>query len=165
MPDTVRIIRSNLLYVEKNGLPSSLQDRLIRVAAFQNPEFYRAQAMRLSTYGKPRVISCSESFPKYIGLPRGCLEEVVSLFKKNGVKTEIRDERNPGQRIDASFSSELRPEQQDAVKQLLSFDDGVLCAPTAFGKTVVAACLIAKRASIHWFSYIAGNSWTSGGSA
>jgi superfamily II DNA or RNA helicase len=145
LPDTVRIIRSNLLYVEKNGLPSSLQDRLIRVAAFQNPEFYRAQAMRLSTYGKPRVISCSESFPEHIGLPRGCLEEVLSLFKKNGVRTEIRDERNPGQRIDASFSSELRPEQQDAVKQLLSFDDGILCAPTAFGKTVIAACLIAKR--------------------
>ena len=145
LPDTVRIIRSNLLYVEKNGLPSSLQDRLIRVAAFQNPEFYKAQAMRLSTYGKPRVISCSESFPEHIGLPRGCLEEVVALFKKNGVKTEIRDERNPGQRIEVDFSSELRPEQQDAARQIENFEDGILCAPTAFGKTVVAACLIAKR--------------------
>jgi superfamily II DNA or RNA helicase len=146
LPDTVRIIRSNLLYVEKNSLPSPMKDRLIRVAAFQNPEFYKAQAMRLSTYGKPRVISCSESFPEHIGLPRGCLEEVVDLFKKNGVKTEIQDERNPGQKTDVSFSSELRPEQQDAVKQLVNFDDGILCAPTAFGKTVVAACLIAKRA-------------------
>jgi hypothetical protein len=146
LPDTVRIIRSNLLYVEKNSLPSPMKDRLIRVAAFQNPEFYKAQAMRLSTYGKPRVISCSESFPEHIGLPRGCLEEVVDLFKKNGVKTEIQDERNSGQKTDVSFSSELRPEQQDAVKQLVNFDDGILCAPTAFGKTVVAACLIAKRA-------------------
>jgi superfamily II DNA or RNA helicase len=145
LPDTVRIIRSNLLYVEKNGLPSSMQDRLIRVAAFQNPEFYKAQAMRLSTYGKPRVISCSESFPEHVGLPRGCLEEVVELFKKNGVKTEIRDKRNPGQRIEVYFSSELRSEQQDAVRQTENFDDGILCAPTAFGKTVVAACLIAKR--------------------
>jgi superfamily II DNA or RNA helicase len=145
LPDTVRIIRSNLLYVEKNGLPSSMQDRLIRVAAFQNPEFYKAQAMRLSTYGKPRVISCSESFPEHIGLPRGCLEEVVDLFKKNGVKSEICDERNQGHKINASFSSELRPEQQDAVRQIENFDDGILSAPTAFGKTVVAACLIAKR--------------------
>jgi hypothetical protein len=145
LPDTVSIIRSNLLYAEKNSLPSSLQDRLIRVAAFQNPEFYKAQAMRLSTYGKPRVISCSESFPEHIGLPRGCLEEVVDLFKKNGVKSEIRDERNLGQKTEVSFSSELRPEQQDAVRQMENFDDGILCAPTAFGKTVVAACLIAKR--------------------
>lgn len=145
LPDTVRIIRSNLLYVEKNSLPSSMQDRLIRVAAFQNPEFYKAQAMRLSTYGKPRVISCGESFPEHLGLPRGCLEEVVDLFKRNEIKTEIQDERNSGQKIDVSFSSELRPEQQDAVKQLAKFDDGILCAPTAFGKTVVAANLIAKR--------------------
>lgn len=145
LPDTVRIIRGNLLYVEKNSLPSSMQDRLLRVAAFQNPEFYKAQAMRLSTYGKPRVISCGESFPEHLGLPRGCLEEVVDLFKKNDTKTEIQDERNSGQKIDVSFSSELRPEQQDAVKQLVKFDDGILCAPTAFGKTVVAADLIAMR--------------------
>jgi len=47
-----------------------MQDRLIRIAAFQNPEFYKAQSMRLSTYGKPRVISCSESFPEDIGNDR-----------------------------------------------------------------------------------------------
>ena len=145
LPDTVRVIRGNLIYVEKKDLPSSMQDRLIRISAFQNPEFYKAQAMRLSTYGKPRVISCSESFPEYLGLPRGCLEEVVDLFRKNGVKTEIQDERNAGHRITVSFSTELRAEQHDAVEQLVSFDDGILCAPTAFGKTVVAACLIAKR--------------------
>lgn len=145
LPDTVRVIKSNLIYVEKKDLPSSMQDRLLRVSAFQNPEFYKAQAMRLSTYGKPRVISCGESFPEHIGLPRGCLEEVVDLFGKNGVKPEIQDERNTGQTIDLPFSIELRSDQQDAVKQLLNFDEGILCAPTAFGKTVVAACLIAKR--------------------
>jgi hypothetical protein len=73
LPPTVRLITSNLVYIEKKGLPSSMQDRLIRIAAFQNPEFYKTQTMRLSTYGKLRVISCSESFPEHIGLPRGCL--------------------------------------------------------------------------------------------
>jgi len=33
----------------KEGLHPGLRNRLLRVAAFQNPEFYRAQAMRLST--------------------------------------------------------------------------------------------------------------------
>lgn len=115
LPDTVRVIKSNLIYIEKKDLPSSMQDRLLRISAFQNPEFYKAQAMRLSTYGKPRVISCGESFPEHIGLPRGCLEEVVNLFRKNGVKTEIQDERNTGQKIDLPFSIELRSGQQDAV--------------------------------------------------
>jgi superfamily II DNA or RNA helicase len=122
-----------------------MQDRLIRIAAFQNPEFYKAQTMRLSTYGKPRVISCSESFPEHIGLPRGCLEEVVSLFKGHGVRVEIQDERTTGQNINVSFRAELRAEQHEAVRQLLAYDEGILCAPTAFGKTVVGACLIARR--------------------
>src|SRR6266704_8815 len=56
LPSTVRVVVGNLVYIEKKDLPSAMLDRLIRIAAFQNPEFYRAQAMRLSTYGKPRVI-------------------------------------------------------------------------------------------------------------
>ena len=122
-----------------------MQDRLIRIAAFQNPEFYKAQTMRLSTYGKPRVISCSESFPEHIGLPRGCLEAVVSLLKGHGVRVEIQDERTAGQNINVSFGAELRAEQHEAVRQLLAYDEGILCAPTAFGKTVIGACLIARR--------------------
>jgi hypothetical protein len=119
LPTTVRLITGNLVYVEKKGLPSSMQDRLIRIAAFQNPEFYKAQAMRLSTFGKPRVISCSESFSEHIGLPRGCLEEVVNLLKEHGVRTEIQDERTTGRHIDVSFHAALRVEQQDAVKKLM----------------------------------------------
>jgi superfamily II DNA or RNA helicase len=122
-----------------------MQDRLIRLAAFQNPEFYKAQSMRLSTYGKPRVISCSESFPEHLGLPRGCLQGVLDLFKEHGVRTEVQDERTTGQNIDVSFRAELRAEQQVVVGQLLIHDEGILCAPTAFGKTVIGACLIAKR--------------------
>lgn len=146
MPSTVRIVVSNLVYIEKRDLPSAMLDRLIRVAAFQNPEFYKAQAMRLSTYGKPRVISCSESFPEHIGLPRGCIDEVWGVFKTHGVNIDKQDERTAGTRIDASFQPELRPEQQEAVSQILSYDQGILSAPTAFGKTIVGAYLIAKRA-------------------
>src|SRR6266853_1750552 len=146
LPSTVRVVISNLVYVEKKGLPSGMLDRLIRIAAFQNPEFYKAQAMRLSTYDKPRVISCGESFPEHIGLPRGCLEEVIRVFKDHGVKMEIQDERTTGQHIDVSFHAELRPEQQDASTQMLAHDQGVLSAPTAFGKTVVGAYMIGKKA-------------------
>ncbi|HHV61445.1 MAG TPA: hypothetical protein GXX51_02245 [Firmicutes bacterium] len=53
LPEKVRIIQNNLLYIEKEGLPPALLSRLVRLAAFQNPEFYKAQAMRLSTFGPP----------------------------------------------------------------------------------------------------------------
>jgi len=38
MPQSVRLVVSNLVYVEKKDLPSAFVDRLIRVAAFQNPD-------------------------------------------------------------------------------------------------------------------------------
>src|SRR6266404_7934876 len=83
LPPNVRVVAGNLIYIEKEGLPPGMVDRLVRIAAFQNPEFYKAQSMRLSTYGKPRVISCGEVFPEHIGLPRGCMEEVVRVFKSH----------------------------------------------------------------------------------
>ena len=146
LPPNVRILVSNLIYIEKEGLPSGMVDRLVRIAAFQNPEFYKSQSMRLSTYGKPRVISCGEVFPEHIGLPRGCLEEVVRVFKSHHINVEVHDERTAGREIDVSFHGELRFEQRDAIEQVLAYDHGILCAPTAFGKTVVGAYLIAKRA-------------------
>src|SRR5208283_5492875 len=75
-PPAVQIVRANLLYIEKNGLPPAMLNRLLRLAAFQNPEFYKAQAMRLPTYEKPRVIACGQDHPQHIGLPRGCFEDV-----------------------------------------------------------------------------------------
>jgi len=146
MPSIVRLVVSNLVYIEKKDLLSAMVDRLVRVAAFQNLEFYRAQAMRLSTYGKPRVISCGEVFPEHIGLPRGCIEEVTNLFKSHSVKVEIQDERSAGKEIDVFFHGELRAEQKAAIARMLVHENGVLCAPTAFGKTVVAASMISTRA-------------------
>jgi superfamily II DNA or RNA helicase len=145
LPEKVRIVRGNLLYVENAGLPSAMINRLIRVAAFQNPEFYRAQAMRLSTFDKPRVISCAEEFTGYIGLPRGCLDDVLALLKSHEVKADLVDERFPGQQVEVSFRGELRPLQQMAIAAMQPHDDGIVCAPTAFGKTAVAAWLIAER--------------------
>jgi superfamily II DNA or RNA helicase len=145
LPSTVRVVVGNLVYIEKKDLPSAMLDRLIRIAAFQNPEFYRAQAMRLSTYGKPRVISCSEDFPGHIGLPRGCVDEVLAVFKFHGLNVELQDERTMGREINVSFNAELRPEQKEAINQVLRYDQGILSAPTAFGKTVVSADLIARR--------------------
>lgn len=145
LPGKVRIVRGNLLYVEKAGLPSAMLNRLIRVAAFQNPEFYRAQGMRLSTFGKPRIIGCDEEFTHHIGLPRGCLDEVLALLQSHNVEADLVDERFPGSPIEVTFRGTLRPLQQMAVAAMQPYDEGIISAPTAFGKTAVAAWLIADR--------------------
>ena len=106
----------------------------------------RAQAMRLSTFGKPRIIRCREELERQIGLPRGCLTEVVELLKGHGVSARVQDERFGGRALDVSFRGKLRDEQATAAEALLAHDDGVLAATTAIGKTVVAAHCIARRA-------------------
>jgi superfamily II DNA or RNA helicase len=146
LPKKVNLVLGNLVYIQKKGLSPAFRNRLIHLAAFQNPEFYKAQAMRFSTFGKPRVISCAEDFPKYIGLPRGCLEEVLEVSKSLGVKVSVKDERTTGIPIKVDFAGTLRQEQMESVEKLLAHDVGVLAAATAFGKTVVAAKIIAERA-------------------
>ena len=145
LPDSVDLVLSNQIYVGKEGLPPILKNKLIRLAAFQNPEFYKAQAMRFPTFDKPRIIHCCEDFPKHIGLPRGCLEDATELFHSLGIQTRIIDERFGGKQIKAEFIGTLRSEQKVVADALLKHDTGVLSASTAFGKTVVAAYLIAKR--------------------
>jgi superfamily II DNA or RNA helicase len=145
LPSKIRLVLSNLVFVEKAELPSAMLDRLRRLAAFQNPEFYRAQAMRISTYGKPRIISCAEDFPAYVGLPRGCLQEALDLLSIHGIAAEIQDERVAGQPLDVEFQGTLLPAQDEAVTQTLAHDIGVICAPTAFGKTALGAWLIGHR--------------------
>jgi superfamily II DNA or RNA helicase len=145
LPERLTVTLANQIYFEKAQLPQPLANRLIRLATFQNPEFYQAQAMRLPVWNKPRVIGCAENYPRHIGLPRGCLDAVQQLLRDNGIALEITNERYDGQPLDLAFAGTLRPDQETAIARMLRHDIGVLSAPTAFGKTVTAAAIIARR--------------------
>ena len=145
LPERLTLTLSNQVYFEKAQLPQALANRLVRLAAFQNPEFYKAQAMRLPVWDKPRVIGCAENFPRHIALPRGCLEPALALLRANGIRCDLQDERMAGEPLSIAFAGSLRRDQQGAVTAMLAHDTGVLCAPTAFGKTVVAGAIIARR--------------------
>ena len=145
MPKRLELVLGDQLYVPKVDLPPSLRNALVRIAAFQNPEFYKAQAMRLPVWDKPRIISCAEDHADHIGLPRGCLDEVLDLLNALKIRISVRDERFVGEGIEVVFSGELRTDQQKAGEAMLAHDCGVLAATTAFGKTVLAAWLIAQR--------------------
>lgn len=145
LPASVRVTLANQIYFSKSELPQSLINKLIRLAAFQNPEFYKAQAMRLPVWNKPRIIGCAENYPQHIALPRGCLDDVQALLDENKVELVLHDERFAGEPIDVRFVGKLRSDQEAALAALLVHDTGILYAPTAFGKTVTAAALIAQR--------------------
>ena len=54
-------------------------------------------------------------------------------------------ERQEGRSIDVVFKGELREEQKTAMNEMLQFDNGILHAATAFGKTVVCSAIIAEK--------------------
>ena len=145
LPESVNIVISNQIFIDKKNFSPVLINKLIRIAAFQNPEFYTAQRMRLSTFGKPRIISCAENFPEYIGLPRGCLDEVMNLLDSLNIKVLLDDKRYNGKCIKLKFLGKLTDEQKKVIKELSVHETGVLSATTAFGKTVIGAYMIAKR--------------------
>ena len=145
LPESLILVLANQIFIAKADLPQPLANRLIRLAAFQNPEFYKAQAIRLPVWNKPRIIGCADNYPQHIGLPRGCLDAVLDLLHENDIHSELQDERLPGRNVTAKFTGTLRKDQKSAVHEMLKHEVGVLCAPTAFGKTVTAAALIARR--------------------
>jgi hypothetical protein len=142
LPESLKMILAGQIFIAKSDLPQPLANRLIRLAAFQNPEFYKAQAMRLPVWNKPRIIGCAENFPQHIGLPRGCLDAILELLDKNHIHPEIQDERLSGSGIDVIFTGALRKDQEIAEQEMLKHNIGVLSAPAAFGKTITAAALL-----------------------
>jgi len=144
-PKSLKVVLADQIYIPKENMPPALHNVLARLAAFQNPEFYKAQAMRLPTYDKPRIIACAEDLPDHIALPRGCLEEVQEMLDKLKIPLEIDDQRYGGEKLRLAFRGELRLDQQAAATALEKHDTGILAATTAFGKTVLAAAMIARR--------------------
>jgi superfamily II DNA or RNA helicase len=145
LPAVVKAVLSQRLFIEKAGLPSALLNQLLRLAAFQNPEFYKKQRMRLSTALTPRVIACGEDLREHIALPRGCLPEAEAMLREYGVTLRIEDERERGKAVDFTFQGALTSLQEQAVKEMLAHDTGVFVAPPGIGKTVVGIYLLATR--------------------
>jgi superfamily II DNA or RNA helicase len=145
LPESVAVVLGNQVYIDRQQLPPAIVNRLIRLAAFQNPEFYAAQAMRRSTFDKPRVIFRAELFAKHVALPRGCTDAALDLLALHRIRVQLSDQRRDGTTIETPFLGTLSSEQEKAAGALLAHETGVLAATTAFGKTVVAIKLIAER--------------------
>lgn len=140
-PSNVVITLADGIYIPKKDFTSFALNKIKRLAAFRNPEFYKAQSMKLSTRDKSRVIDLTEVTESYLKIPRGCLDDLFD-FLPNCI---INDQREKGNVIQTIFNGTLREEQVPAAQALLKYETGVLSATTAFGKTVIGAYLISQR--------------------
>ena len=141
----VEIIKADKLYIPLKAVSAKVLNHLKRIAAFKNSEFYSKQALRLSTYAIPRIISCFDITNEYLAMPRGCEDATQSFLNDNAVTYTIIDKTNHGNKISVSFQGEEREEQLEAINALLPYTNGILHATTAFGKTVTAAAIIARK--------------------
>ncbi|MBI4824940.1 MAG: DEAD/DEAH box helicase family protein [Nitrospirae bacterium] len=144
-PSEINIVLANRVYIRKDGLPSQLLNKIKRLAAFQNPEFYKKQSMRLSTALTPRVICCAAELKSYITIPRGCMEDISELCSINQISLDIQDKRVNGSDVQFTFNGDLTETQENACKELLKHETGTFVAPPGIGKTVIGIKLIAAR--------------------
>ena len=145
VPTAVSVTLADGLYIPIAGFSSRAQNQLKRLAAFRNPQFYRSQATRMPVWNIPRVICCAEYQEGYLRLPRGCMDDLDRWMQENHVNVTYQNECTPGRSIDVIFNGVLRGEQSAALQALSAYDNGILSAMTAFGKTVIGAALIAKK--------------------
>lgn len=144
-PRDIEFVKANMLYIPKTGISQRALNSLKRLAVFKNPDFFKHQAMRMSTYGKARIICCADETVEYLCLPRGCEQEMKALLAEQGVNLTCMDKTSCGKKIVVEFNGTMRDEQPLAFEKMLEHDIGVLSGTTAFGKTVVAIRLIAER--------------------
>lgn len=143
LPKKVTAVLAQRIFVDKKGLPAPLINRIKRLAAFQNPEFYKKQKMRLSTHNTPRVIACFEDLPEYVALPRGCHDALEALLSDHGIALRFDDKRQTGVATAFAFHGTLSDVQQQTVDELMRHDIGIFVAPPGSGKTVVGAWMAA----------------------
>lgn len=144
-PKSIKVTLDDMVYIDKANLDSIVKNSFRRLATFANPEFYQKQKLRMSVYNIPMVIDCSKEDDKYLKLPRGTYEYLESLCKTNDIKIVKTDKRFKGKKINAIFNGKLRDEQQKALDSLLKYENGILCAPTGFGKTIIGCKMIEER--------------------
>lgn len=141
----LHITLANGVYVNTVNLQPRIQNQIRRMAAFHNPVFYKNQAMGLSNFENYRYIYLGSDEGDFIKIPRGLLENITEECEKANIEYIIEEKRSIGRPIHVKFMGELKEAQTLAVEELLQYDNGILNAATAFGKTVVCCDVIAKK--------------------
>lgn len=144
-PKYINVVLDNMVNIDKANLSGAVKNSFRRIASFANPEFYKNQRLRMSVYNIPMIISCSKETDKYLRLPRGTFEYLTDLCNEQNIQVNIIDKRNSGTNINVIFDGALREEQEKALEKLKEYENGILYAPTGFGKTVVSCKMIADK--------------------
>lgn len=125
-------------------LPKDVEEILKVELTMVNPKYTQAVANRRFWNLPEKFLFCYEKKKRFIALPIGYYETFLQICRQHKIELDIIDLRKE---VPAKFQfyGDLRDYQENAVQDLLEYDNGVLEAGTGAGKTVMALRLIAER--------------------
>lgn len=141
----MHLVLADGVYIDVLNLKPGIQNQIRCLAAFSNPKYQENKALGHSNYATASVQYLGKDVDGYIRVPRGLFGKVTEKCKEAGIPVDIQNKRSIGRSIKVTFSKELYMQQDIAAQRLMQFDDGILSAATAFGKTAVCSYLIASR--------------------
>ena len=145
-PSVVHVTRGARITIPARDLTPALTSTLKHAASTANPEFYERQRLRKSTWNVPRFLQgYDETLDGDLVLPRGLFGLVESAVQGYDSRVVVSDERSEGSRCTHALTANLTETQKQAVDALLDHQEGLLVAPPAAGKTVIACAVIAAR--------------------
>lgn len=144
--EKIEMVLYDLLYIPVSILSKSLINKLKSFASFENPQIKVLLGLRKPIYNTPRIIQSFEEDETHLMLPRGLKNKVCDFFNSNGVVFSIEDKRYFNSIETKEVKFKLRPEQNDAINQIMKNDFCICVAPPGFGKTLIGAKIFEKRA-------------------
>lgn len=128
------------------NLSKSFISKLKSFATFENPQIKLLLSLRKPLYNTPKYLKGYEESSEFLTLPRGLKELIFSYFKENLLNFSVKDNRIFEEIETKELKFTLRPEQEDAIREILKFDSSICVAPPGFGKTLIGAKIFEQRA-------------------
>ena len=123
--------------LEITDAPSSVKEQIKKALTLPNPKFLQLQKLGKPTTWCPKHIHFfDEDAHGSLIVPRGFLDQLMSIIRWSGCLTEVRDKRLVMQEVAFTFVGQLREYQFQAVKAMISHDHGLMVIPTGGGKTI-----------------------------
>uniref|UniRef100_UPI00404807E8 TOTE conflict system archaeo-eukaryotic primase domain-containing protein n=1 Tax=Aliarcobacter sp. TaxID=2321116 RepID=UPI00404807E8 len=144
--ENIEMILLDKIYIPTFNLSKSLLSKLKTFATFENPQIKTLLSLRKPLYNTPKYIKSYDEDEKYLILPRGLKQKIIDFFNENAVSFSFLDKRVYEKIETKKVTFNLRPEQNDAIKEIKKSDLSICVAPPGFGKTLLGAKIFEIRA-------------------
>lgn len=144
--EKIEIILEDYIYIPTFNLSKSLISKLKSFATFENPQIKVLLSLRKPLFNTPKYIRSFEENENFLMLPRGLKETLIDFFNVNAVSYSFVDKRVLNKIQTKTVTFNLRPEQNEAIKEIKKSNYSICVAPPGFGKTLLGAKIFEIRA-------------------